>query len=72
MNMKPLTQSLVAALLLGGSSHALPAQDAAPSPCPFGHEPGYGRNLTPERRAEHREMMQPRITELRGKPANGA
>jgi hypothetical protein len=54
----------VAEMLLSGSATVLLAQNAATPTCPFGHEPGYGRSLTPEQRAEHRAGVQLLVTEL--------
>jgi hypothetical protein len=71
MKMTHITRSIVAAVLLSGSATGLLAQNTANSPCPFGHEPGYGRNLTPEQRAEHRAAVQQYVAELHPKQANG-
>jgi len=71
MKMTHLTRSIVAAVLLSGSATVLLAQNATSSPCPFGHEPGYGRNLTPEQRAAHQAVVQQYVAELRQKQANG-
>jgi Spy/CpxP family protein refolding chaperone len=71
MKMTHITRSIVAAVLLSGSATVLLAQNAANSPCPFGHEPGYGRTLTPEQRAAHQAVVQQYLTELRQKQANG-
>ncbi|HNQ87127.1 MAG TPA: hypothetical protein PKM73_00680 [Verrucomicrobiota bacterium] len=67
-----LTPSILAAVLLAGSIVSALAQSAPPArECPFGHPPGYGRNLTPEQRAEQRAAMQQTIDTLRQKLANG-
>jgi len=71
MKMTHLTRSIVAAVLLSGSATVLLAQNAANPACPFGHEPGYGRSLTPEQRAAHHAVVQQYLTELRQKQANG-
>ena len=71
MKMNHLAKSLLTAVLLASPVSALRAQDAATSPCPFGHEPGYGRKLTPEQRAEHRAAMQQYLSELRQRQADG-
>lgn len=61
--------TLVALLVLGGSSAVVMAQNRGE--CPFGHEPGYGRTLTPEAREEHRQAMQQLREELLAKRAAG-
>ena len=68
--MKKLTKSIVAALLLCGSTIILPAQSAT-AVCPLGNEPGYGRTLTPEQRVEHRAAMQKLVAGLYEKEKNG-
>jgi hypothetical protein len=67
MKATTLVKSIVAAMLLSGSATVLLAQTAATPTCPFGHEPGYGRTLTPEQRAVQRAAMQQLVTELRAK-----
>ena len=62
-----LVKSIVAAMLLGGSATLLIAQNAATPTCPLGHEPGYGRSLTPDQRAVQRAAMQQLVAELRAK-----
>jgi hypothetical protein len=62
-----IIKSVVAAVLLSGSATILMAQTAATPTCPFGHEPGYGRSLTPEQRAVQQAAMQQLVTELRAK-----
>ena len=71
MKITHIMKAIVAALLLSGSATVLLAQDAASSPCPFGHEPGYGRSLTPEQRAAHQAVVQQYLAALRQKQANG-
>lgn len=66
-----IVKSILAAVLLSGSSTVLVAQNA-PTACPLGHERGYGRSLTPEQRAEHRAAVQQMVAELRQKQAQGA
>ncbi len=68
--MKNLTKAIVAALLLCGSTIILPAQSTTPV-CPLGNEPGYGRTLTPEQRAEHRAAMQKLVADLQAKAKSG-
>jgi hypothetical protein len=67
MKTTTLVTSIMAAMLLSGSATLLLAQTAATPTCPFGHEPGYGRTLTPEQRAVQRAAMQQLVTELRAK-----
>ncbi len=67
MKTKTIIKSIAAALLLSGSATVLLAQNAATPTCPFGHEPGYGRSLTPEQRAVQRAAVQQLVTELRAK-----
>ena len=67
-----LVKSIMAAMLLGGSATVLQAQNAATPACPFGHEPDYGRSLTPEQRTEHRIAVQQLLTELRAKRDAGS
>lgn len=67
MKMTTIIKSIVAAVLLSGSATVLLAQDAAAPTCPLGHEPGYGRSLTPEQRAVQRAVVQQMIAELRAK-----
>jgi zinc and cadmium transporter len=67
MKATTLVKSIVAAMLLTGSATVLLAQNAATPSCPFGHEPGYGRSLTPEQRAVQQAAMQQLVTELRAK-----
>jgi hypothetical protein len=67
MKATTLVTSIMAAMLLSGSATVLLAQTAATPTCPFGHEPGYGRTLTPEQRAVQRAAMQQLVTELRAK-----
>ncbi len=67
MKTKTIIKSIAAALLLSGSATVLLAQNAATPTCPFGHEPGYGRSLTPDQRAEHRNAVQQLVAELRAK-----
>jgi hypothetical protein len=71
MKNKTIIRSIVAAVLLSGSAAIVTAQAAAPS-CPFGHEPGYGRMLTPEQREAHRVVAQQLMAELRQKQADGS
>jgi len=67
-----LLKSLMAALLLAGSSIMLTAQTAPTQPvCPLGNQPGYGRTLTPEQRMAHRAVVQQYVAELRQKQAKG-
>jgi hypothetical protein len=68
--MKNLTKAIVAALLLSGSTLILPAQSNTAA-CPLGNEPGYGRTLTPEQRAEHRAAMQKLVADLQAKAKSG-
>jgi hypothetical protein len=67
MKATTLVISIMAAMLLSGSATVLLAQNAATPTCPLGQEPGYGRTLTPEQRAEHRAAMQQLVSELRAK-----
>jgi hypothetical protein len=67
MKTTTLIHTLTAALLLSGSTVAVLAQDTATPTCPLGYEPGYGRTLTPEQRAEHQAAVQQLVTELRAK-----
>jgi len=67
MKTTTIVKSIVAAILLTGSATILMAQAAAAPTCPLGHEPGYGRSLTPEQRAVQRAAMQQLATELRAK-----
>jgi hypothetical protein len=71
MKNKIIIRSIVAAVLLSGSAAILTAQENNTPACPFGHEPGYGRSLTPEQRAAHRAVAQQLISELRQKQADG-
>jgi hypothetical protein len=66
-----MIRSIVAAVLLSGSAAILTAQENNAPACPFGHEPGYGRSLTPEQRAVHRAVAQQLMSELRQKQADG-
>jgi hypothetical protein len=71
MKKRTILRSIVAAVLLGGSTVILTAQESATPACPFGHERGYGRSLTPEQRAAHCAVAQQFISELRQKQADG-
>ncbi|MHC1767502.1 MAG: hypothetical protein AB9869_25025 [Verrucomicrobiia bacterium] len=46
-------------------------QHAAARTCPLGHEPGYGRTLTPKQRAAQRAIVQQLVTELQAKREAG-
>jgi hypothetical protein len=70
MKTSMITKSFLAFLLILGATAILPAQSAKPV-CPLGNQPGYGRTLTPEQRAQHRTAVQQMVTELRQKQANG-
>lgn len=70
MKTNRIIRSLVAAVLLAGAATPLLAQNV-PATCPLDHEPGYGRTLTPEQKAEHRAAMQQYVAELRQKQAQG-
>jgi hypothetical protein len=65
-----LIASIAAAAILCGSATILTAQDATAA-CPFGHEPGYGRSLTPEQQSAHRAAVRQLMAELRQKQADG-
>lgn len=67
MKMAIFTKSIMAAVLLTGSTTLLLAQTAPTSTCPFGHEPGFGRSLTPEQRAAHQATMQEAVATLQAK-----
>jgi hypothetical protein len=69
--MKTLARLLAAFALLTATSTGLLAQTATPV-CPLGNQPGYGRSLTPEQRAEHRAAMQAHVAEMRQKQADGS
>jgi hypothetical protein len=71
MKMTTILKVIVIAALLSGSSAILTAQDNNTPACPFGHEPGYGRSLTPEQKAAHRAVAQQFMSELRQKQADG-
>ncbi len=66
-----IIKSIVAAALLSGSTAILTAQESPTPACPFGHQPGYGRSLTPEQKEAHRAVAQQFISELRQKQADG-
>jgi hypothetical protein len=70
--MKTMTiiKSILAAVLLSSSMAILMAQAATPA-CPLGHEPGYGRTLTPAQKAEQCAAVQQLVAELRQKQAQG-
>jgi hypothetical protein len=70
MKKKTIIRSIVAAVLISSSAAFLTARAAAPE-CPFGHEPGYGRSLTPEQKEAHRALAQQVMSELRQKQADG-
>lgn len=61
---------IMAGLVVSGSATMLKAQSNASPACPFGYEPGYGRTLTAEQRAEHRAALQQTIASLREKQAS--
>ena len=67
MKTTTIVKSIVAAMLLSGSTTVLLAQTAPTPTCPLGHEPGYGRTLTPEQRAVQQAAVQKLVTELRAK-----
>lgn len=72
MNTNILHTSILAIALLAGSAASALAQSEAPvRDCPFGHPPGYGRDLTPEQRAEHRAAIQQTMATLRQKQTDG-
>jgi hypothetical protein len=71
MKTTTILKSIVVAALLSGSATIATAQESAAPSCPFGHEPGYGRSLTPEQREAHRVIAQQLIAELREKEAAG-
>ncbi len=66
-----ILKGIVIAALLSGSTAMLTAQENKTPACPFGHEPGYGRSLTPEQKAAHRVVAQQFMSELRQKQADG-
>ncbi len=67
-----ILKSIIAAMLLVSSATVLLAQTTTAPTCPLGHEPGYGRSLTPEQRTAQRAVVQQLVNELRGKRAAGA
>jgi hypothetical protein len=71
MKTTTMFKSLMAAVLLSGSATILMAQTPTPV-CPLGHEPGYGRSLTPEQKAAQCAAVQQLVAELRQKQAQGA
>lgn len=75
MKITTITKSMLAAVLLMGSATILMAQTAtaqtAKPTCPLGYEPGYGRSLSAEQRAQHRAAVQQLVAELRQKRTNG-
>jgi hypothetical protein len=71
MKKRTIIRSMVAAALLSGSAAILTAQESNTPACPFGHERGYGRSLTPEQRAAHCAVAQQFMSELRQKQADG-
>ena len=66
MKVTRITKALVATVLLAGSTGLLIAQ-SVDATCPFGNEPGYGRNLTPAERG----VMLRYVDELREFQAAG-
>lgn len=65
-----IVKSMLAAVLLLGTASILEAQTTT-RVCPFGYEPGYGRSMNAEQRAQHRVVVQQKLAELRQKQANG-
>lgn len=70
--MKPtmILRSLLAAGLLSGFSTVVQAQNATRT-CPLGNEPGYGRTLTAEQRAEQCAAVRQQVAELQQKRTQG-
>lgn len=71
MKTTTLLKSILLAGLLSGSASILLAQNAANPVCPLGREPGYGRSLTPEQRADHQAAVRELIAELQAKSDAG-
>jgi hypothetical protein len=67
MKITTIAKAIIAAMLLSGSAMVSMAQGAAAAVCPFGHEPGYGRSLTPEQKAAYREVVQVLLAQLQAK-----
>lgn len=72
MKRPSITRFCLAALLLGSPALTLQAQDSANPSCPWGHPPGYGRNLSPDERAAQRAACDEFLTTLREKQAQGS
>lgn len=67
----PAIHSILLATVLACSAAIGLGQNAAPPACPLGHEPGYGRSLTPEQRMAQRAVVQQLVNELRAKREAG-
>ena len=70
MKITSIATTIVAAVLLSGWASVLMAQNTPNPACPLGHEPGYGRTLTPEQQAAQQAVVQQMVAELRQKQAN--
>jgi hypothetical protein len=71
MKATTILKSILTGVLLSVSTSIVLAQNAANPACPFGNEPGYGRSLSPEQRAEHRAAVQELLAELQAKSDAG-